>query len=122
VKQPCRARRSYRGPHAGAGHLGQQLGVAHPSDERVEHLARGLPQRVGHPGVELDAGVLEQLLDPLSLCRAALGELLAITGEVAQAGDNRGRDEAPAHQAALESCASHAASDASVLRPGTFLT
>jgi hypothetical protein len=48
-----------------------------------EHLARGLAEHVGHHGVELDAGVLQQLLDALGFRGAALGELLAITGEIA---------------------------------------
>jgi hypothetical protein len=58
-------------------------------------------------------------MQPLRLA-LALGDLRApIAGQLAQVADRLGRHEARPEQAASASWHSHAASDTSVLRPGT---
>jgi hypothetical protein len=82
------------GSHPGACQLGEGVGVADAGDERFEHLPGRHPEDVGDHRVQLDPGVLEQLLDPLGLPGAFLDQLLAVAGQVAQLGDHRWRHEA----------------------------
>jgi hypothetical protein len=59
-----------------AGQLGEHLGVGRAGHERVEHRAAALAEDVGGDAVELDAGVLRRLVQPLRLA-LALGDLRA---------------------------------------------
>ena len=52
------------------GQLGQHLGVGRPGDERVEHRAARDAEDVRRDAVELDAGVLQHLVQPVGLPRA----------------------------------------------------
>jgi hypothetical protein len=45
-------------PHPGQGHIGEDLGVAFPCDERFEHPPRRLTHHVGDHLLQLDPGVL----------------------------------------------------------------
>ena len=89
------------GSHPGACQLGKGVEVADAGDERFEHLPGRHPEDVGDHRVQLDPGVLEQLLDPLGLPGAFLDQLLAVAGQVAQLGDHRWRHEAGPQQPAL---------------------
>ena len=90
------------GAHPGLGQLGEHLGVTLAGDEGLQHLAAGLAEHVGDHRVELDAGVLQDLLDPLDLPGAVLGELVAVAGEIPEALRDGRRDEAPPQQPALQ--------------------
>ena len=75
------------------------LRVGRAGDERVEHRAPGHAEDVGGDAVELDAGVLERLVQPVGLA-LALGDLrLAIARQRRAAADRLGRHEAAAQQA-----------------------
>jgi hypothetical protein len=52
-------------PQPGARQLGEGVDIADTGDERLEHLPGRHPEDVRDHGVQLDPGVLEQLLDPL---------------------------------------------------------
>ncbi len=84
------------------GQLGQHLGVAFTGDERGQHRPARHAQHVGGDRVQLDAGVLEGLLDPLALAGVGLDEPFAVAGQVAQLADRRRRHEAAAQQPVLE--------------------
>src|SRR3954454_3966985 len=70
--------------HLAARELGEHVRVGLAGDERVEHVAPGLAHDVCRDGVELDAGVLERLVQAVDLARALLDLRLAIAGQVAQ--------------------------------------
>jgi hypothetical protein len=93
------------GAQAALGQLGQQLGVAHAGDQGPKHRPAGDAQDVGGHARQLDAGVLQQLLQPLRLAGALLDDGLAVAGEVAQLPDRRGWHEAGADQAVLDQLA-----------------
>jgi hypothetical protein len=93
------------GPELAPGQLGEDLGVAGAGDECVEHVATGLSQDVaGHRG-ELDAGVLEHLVEALGLAAALVDLGLAIAGEITKLADLFGRDERRPDQAVLDELA-----------------
>ena len=82
------------GTHPGQSHIGHHLDVALAGHERIEHPSRRFAHHIRHHRVELDASILEQLLDPLGLPPPILDQLRAIASEVAQPGDLRWRHEA----------------------------
>ncbi len=90
------------GPHAAAGKLGQLRGLCHSGQERLQDRPRrdrvGLRSDAG----QLDAGVLQHLLQALDRPCALLDLRLAQTGQVAQPPDLQGRHEARAHQPVLD--------------------
>ena len=102
--------------------LGQHLRVTLAGDQGVEHVPGRLAQHVGGDRGELDAGVLEHLVQALDLLGPHPRLGLAIAGQVPQLPDGSRGHEARAHQAVLRQSASHSASAISVLRPGTFFT
>jgi hypothetical protein len=78
------------------GQLGQHLGVALPGDQGGQHRPTRHAQDVGGDRVELDAGVLQGLLDALTLRGVGLDEPLAVTGQIPQLTDRgRGHEAAP---------------------------
>ncbi len=62
--------------------IGQHGGVALPVDQGLEHRPTGDPDDVGGHRGQLDAGVLEQLLQPLHLPRAFAGDRGPGAGQV----------------------------------------
>jgi hypothetical protein len=98
----CAAELGDLGPHPGAGHVRQHLGVPRPRDERLEHLPGRLAEHVGDHRVELDARVFQELLDALGLLGPVLDELLAVPGQVPEPRDHRGRHERASKQPALQ--------------------
>jgi hypothetical protein len=85
--------------------LGQlcQLGrVADPGQQRVQDRPPGLGQQGGGDTGELDAGVLEHLLQPLDDPGAFLDEHPAVAGQVPQLPDRCRRHEAGRDQPVLE--------------------
>src|SRR4051794_430950 len=87
--------------HLAPRELRQDLSVGLAGDERVEHVAARLAEDVGRDAVELDAGVIERLMQPVDLACAFLDLGLAIAREVAQLADRLGR-----HKLAFNSPAS----------------
>jgi hypothetical protein len=81
-------------PQLAPGELGHRLGVGHAGDEGPHHVASRGAHHVGGDQGELDAGVLQGLVDPIHLRGPLLGEGFAVAGEVAQLADGLGRDEA----------------------------
>ena len=55
------------------GELGEHRRVGRARDERVEHRPAGLAEDVGGDAVELDPGVLEDLVQPVGLALALAG-------------------------------------------------
>ena len=105
------------------GEVGEHLGVGRARNERVEHRPAGLAEDVGGDAVELDAGVLERLVQPVGLALALRDLRLAIPRQVPQlrAAAWAARSS-PRNSPASISWQSHCASETSVLRPGTCLT
>jgi hypothetical protein len=54
-------------PHPALGKIGEDRRVGRPRYERVEHRAARPAKDVGGDAVELDAGVLERLVQPVRL-------------------------------------------------------
>ena len=102
------------------GQVGEHLGVGR-ARRPARRASRGpdSPRMSRGDAVELDAGVLQRLVQPVGLALALLDLRLAIARQVAQLADRLGRHEARAQQPGLHSWHSHAASETSVLRPGT---
>jgi hypothetical protein len=76
----------------------EDLGIGGALAERVEHRPAGLAEDVARDAIELDAGVLQGLMQPVGLPLALLDLGLAIAGEVAQLSDRLGRHEARPQQ------------------------
>jgi hypothetical protein len=84
------------------GQLGQDLGVALPADEGGQHRPARDAQHVGGDRVQLDASVLQGLLDPLALRAVGLDEPLAVADKVPQLPDLRWGHEAAPQQPTLQ--------------------
>ena len=82
------------GSHPALRVLGEHPRVALAGDERVEHEARRLAGDVRDHAVQLDAGVLEQVLQPLNFAGPLLRQRGAVPRQVTQPPDRRRRDEA----------------------------
>jgi hypothetical protein len=67
-----------------ASQVGQQRRIRGASYQCHKHRATRYSQHVGRDAGELDAGILQHLVQPIGGSGALLGEALAITGEVAQ--------------------------------------
>jgi len=95
-----------------AGQVGQQRRIRGAGYQCHQHRATRYTQRVGGHAGELDAGVLQNLVQPIGGSRALFGQALAITGEVAQFTNRRWRYKAAAQQSVLEQlCQPRAVSD-----------
>src|SRR5713226_7665002 len=70
-------------------------------DERLEHQAHGDAERPGGDARELDARVLEHLVQALHLPASLLDLRLAITSQVAQLADRFRRHEARSYESML---------------------
>jgi hypothetical protein len=88
--------------------LGQHPGVPLPGDQRLQHRpARDAEDVGGHRG-QLDQGVLQQLLQPLLVPGALLGQVSAQPGVVPQPADRGRRDErGPQHAPLVELAQPH---------------
>jgi hypothetical protein len=84
------------------GQLGQDLGVAFAGDQGRQHRPARDAQDVSGDRVQLDAGVLQGLLDPLALGAVGLDEPLAVAGQIPQLADRRRRHEAAPQQPTLQ--------------------
>jgi hypothetical protein len=87
------------------GQLRQRLGVALAGHQgREDRPARDAQHVSGHR-VQLDASVLQRLVDALALGAVGLDEPLAVADKVAQLADRRRRHEAAAQQPTLQQLA-----------------
>ena len=90
------------GPHRALGQVRQHRGAAFPVDQRLDHRPPGLGGDGGGHRVDLDAGVLEHVAEPLHLRGPGLHDLGAVPDDVPGGLDARGRDEAAPQQPALQ--------------------
>ena len=93
------------GAQAPLGQLGHGRGVAAAADEGGEHGPARHPQDVAGHRRQLDARVLEHLLQALGLAGALLDDHLAVASQVAQLADRAWWHEAGADQAVLDQLA-----------------
>src|SRR3954451_23356881 len=105
-----------------AGQLDQHLGVAFAGDQGGEHGPAGDAEDVGGDRVQLDARVLQRLLDPLGLGGVRLDQPLAIAGQTPQLANRRRGTKLLRSSPCSSSSASHSASSTSLLRPGRIFT
>jgi hypothetical protein len=84
------------------GKLGQPLGIALSSHDRIEHGAAALAQHVGQHAAELEVGVFEHLLDSQRVLGDLAHELFAGAGEITQLLDRLRRHEARADEPVFE--------------------
>ena len=88
------------GAHPGPRQLGEHLRVAFPGHQRGHHRPPGHPEDVGGHHREFDAGVLQQLLDPVLLRRPRAHQIDAVAGQIPQPPDRPRRHETgPQHLA-----------------------
>jgi hypothetical protein len=85
--------------------LGQDLRIALPGGQRVEHLPPGDPEQLAGHRRQLDLGVFEQLLHPLLLRAAFDDQIGPIAGDIPQPTDLWWRYEAGADHAPLSDLA-----------------
>ncbi len=90
-----------RDPQPAPGQCGEHLGIALAGDQRVEHGPSRDPQDIGGRARELDAGVLQQLLDALLVAVALLRQVDPQPGVVVPHADLRRRDERGAEHVPL---------------------
>jgi hypothetical protein len=86
------------GLHLAAGQAGEHLRVALAGDQRLQHVpGRGGVQRARHRR-HLDQGVLQQLLQPLPIPGALVGQVDPQPGVIPQLADlGRGHEAGPQH-------------------------
>src|SRR5205823_7794198 len=87
------------------GEVRQYGGIPGPGDERPEHRAARDPEDVGRDRGQLDARVLEHLVEALRLARALLDLRRAVAREIAQLANRLGRDERWPHHPVLDELA-----------------
>ena len=90
------------GPHPAAGQLGQHPRIPLPGDQRFDHVPGRQGGDAGRHRIDLDAGVFEDLGQPLQFPGPGLDGLLAVAGQLPDRGDLLGRDETAAQQPALQ--------------------
>jgi len=84
------------------GQLGQHPGIALAIEQGGEHRPTRHAQHVSGDRVQLDAGVLQGLLDPLALGGMGLDQPLAIAGQIPQLPDRGRGHKAPPQQPMLQ--------------------
>jgi hypothetical protein len=82
--------------HLAAREVREHLPVGRAAHQRVEHVAARLAHDVRRDAVELDAGVLERLVQAVDLAGAFLDLRFGIAREVAQLADRLGLALSPA--------------------------
>jgi hypothetical protein len=90
------------GPQAAPGQLRQDLPVAFAGNQSAQHRPARDAQDVGGDRVQLDASVLQGLLDPLALGPVRLDEPLAVADKIPQLPDRRRGHEAAPQQPTLQ--------------------
>src|SRR3990170_2377511 len=85
--------------------IAEHLRIGGALHERVEHCSPGCAEDVGGDAVELDAGVLEDLVQPVSLALTLADLRLAVAGHVAQRPDRLRRHETAPQKPRLEQLA-----------------
>ena len=90
------------GAHPAQGQIGQHRTAALPVDQCPGHRQPGLGGDAGGHRVDLDAGVLEHVAEPLDLRRPGLHDLGAVPQDIPGGLDVRGRHETAAQQPALQ--------------------
>lgn len=70
------------GAQPGPRQLGEHLGIAFPGDQGGHHRAPGYPEHVGGHDGELDASILEELLDPVLLRGPSADLIDAVAGQI----------------------------------------
>ncbi len=70
------------GPHPRPRELREHLGVAFTGDQRGHHGPPGYPENVRCHHGELDAGVFEELFDPVLLRGAHTDQVDAVAGQI----------------------------------------
>jgi hypothetical protein len=88
-------------PQLPPGQVGQDLGVAGPLHQRLQHGPPGDPEEIGGHRGEIHPRVLQDLVEALGLPDPLLDLGLAVAGEVAELPDGLGRDERGADQPVL---------------------
>ncbi len=88
------AQRGQLGTQLALREVGEHDGVGRAGDQRFEHRAARLAEDVGGDAVELDPGVLDDLVEPSGLALTVFDLRLAVAGEVAQRANRLGRHEA----------------------------
>ena len=81
--------------HAPFSEVGQRSRIAYPGDQRVEHQTTRYATEVARDRGQLDARVLEELLEALDLSCPLARDRGARAGEVAQLTDRLGRHNDP---------------------------
>jgi len=82
------------GPHPRPRQLGQYLRITFAGDQRGHHRPPGHSEDVGGHHRELDAGVFEELFDPVLLGRAHPDQIDAVAGQIPQPANRSWRHEA----------------------------
>ncbi len=80
-------------PHPALGQISEDLGVAFAGDERLDHRRRRLRPGSRCHRRQLDAGVLEELVEPLDLLGPGVDLGLAVSGQLPQLPDRGWRHE-----------------------------
>jgi hypothetical protein len=88
-----------------AGQLGKNLRVTRARNQRHQHVAPGFAQNVGGHRGQLDARVLEHLIQPLDLPAPLIDLGLAVTGQIPQLANRLGRHKRGPHQSVLHQLA-----------------
>ena len=84
------------GPYPRLGHLGEDVHIPFPLDQRSEHGPPGDPENVGGHAGEFDPGVFEFLLQPAGLPGPLRGEGSPVASEITQLPDRlRGHERGP---------------------------
>ena len=84
------------------GQLGERVRITFPGDEGPQHGPARHPQHVGGHRVELDPGVLQDLLHPLTFGGVGLDQPFAVPGQVTQLPDRSRRHERSSEQPMLQ--------------------
>jgi hypothetical protein len=77
-----------------ARQIGEDHGIGRARHQRADHVATGLAHDVGRDRGQLDAGVLEHLVQPRGFAGAILNLSLAIPRQIPERPDRLGRHEA----------------------------
>jgi hypothetical protein len=87
------------------GEVGEHLGIGGAGHQRVEHRPPGDAEDVGGDAVELDAGVLQRLVQPVRFALTLSDLCLAVPRQRPEPPLRLGRDEATAQQPGLHQLA-----------------
>jgi hypothetical protein len=92
-------------PQPALGELGEHVWIVRAGDQRLEHPPAGGTEHPAGDRGELDAGVLEHLVQPLHLADTVVDLRLAVASQIAQLADRARRHEARPHEPVFEQLA-----------------